>query len=125
MPYPLPLGGLTARRSLLSVENLAAAIDTVLVAPAPLRRPFIVADPEALTVPEMIAAMRRGLGRSPGLVPVPAALLKLGLAIAGRPDWYERLAQPLVADPSALVELGWQPQVSSRRGLETLMSAAA
>jgi UDP-glucose 4-epimerase len=125
MPYPLPLGGLTARRSLLSVENLAAAIDTVLVAPAPLRRPFIVADPEALTVPEMIAAMRRGLGRSPGLIPVPVALLKLGLKIAGRPDWYERLAQPLVADPSALVEIGWQPQVSSRRGLETLMSAAA
>jgi UDP-glucose 4-epimerase len=125
MPYPLPLGGLTARRSLLSVDNLASAIESVLAVPVPLRRPFIVADREALTVPEMIAAMRRGLGRSPGLVPVPAALLKLGLAIAGRPEWYERLAQPLIADSSALIGIGWQPQVSSQRGLETLMNAVA
>ena len=31
-PYPLPLGGLTGRRSLLSLDSLAAAIDTVLAA---------------------------------------------------------------------------------------------
>src|SRR4051794_15979193 len=29
-PYPLPLGGLTARRSILSLENLVSAIDCVL-----------------------------------------------------------------------------------------------
>src|SRR5436309_890575 len=44
-PWPLPVAGLTARRSLLALENLAAAIDTVLAAPAPLRRALIVADP--------------------------------------------------------------------------------
>src|SRR5438105_114054 len=71
---PLPLAGLTARRSLLSLENLVAAIGLLLAAPGPLRRPFIVADPGPLSVPEMIAAMRRGLGRKPGLFPVPAPL---------------------------------------------------
>ena len=65
-PYPLPLGGLKARRSLLSLDNLVEAIDAVLAAQEPLRRPLIVADPEPVTVPEMVAAMRRGLGRSPG-----------------------------------------------------------
>jgi len=44
-PYPLPLGALKAKRSILALENLAAAIDTVLTTPDRLRRPFIVAEP--------------------------------------------------------------------------------
>src|SRR5271165_5018048 len=75
-PYPLPLAGLRAKRSLLSLDNLVAALDTVLAAPGPLRRPFVIADREALTVGEMVAAMRRGLGRGPGLFPVPTAVLR-------------------------------------------------
>ena len=39
-----------------ALDNLVAAVDTVLAAPAPLRRPLIVADPEPLTIPDMIAA---------------------------------------------------------------------
>src|SRR5437899_7154657 len=48
-PLPLPVGGLGARRSLLAVENLAAAVEALLAAPGPLRRAFIVADRQALT----------------------------------------------------------------------------
>src|SRR5207248_8956739 len=73
-PYPLPLGALHGRRSLLALDNLVAAIDTVLAAPARLRQPLIPAHPGALSIPALIAALRRGLGRSPGLVPVPPAL---------------------------------------------------
>ena len=64
-PYPLPLGLLRAERSLLSLENLVAAIDAVLTTPERLRRPLIVADPKALTIPEMIAALRGGLAAGP------------------------------------------------------------
>ena len=46
-PYPLPLGLLRARRSLLSLDNLVAAVDAVLAAPGRLQRPLIVADPKA------------------------------------------------------------------------------
>src|SRR5216683_3165241 len=53
-PYPLPLGRLDAKRSLLSLENLVAAIETVLAAPQRLARAFIVADAQPLTIPEMI-----------------------------------------------------------------------
>src|SRR5712691_9302023 len=91
-PYPLPLGALKAQRSLLSLDNLVAAVDAVLAAPERLRRPLIVADPKALTIPEMITAMRLGLGRRPGLIPVPPALLEISLRVAGRAEVYERLA---------------------------------
>ena len=124
-PLPLPFGALTARRSLLSLDNLAAAVDCVLKVEGPLRRPLITADPQPLTVGDLIAAMRRGLGRRPGLIPVPPSLLAAMLRATGRADAYERLAEPLVADPSALLRLGWTPPVATETGLAQLMRSAA
>jgi nucleoside-diphosphate-sugar epimerase len=123
-PFPLPFGSLGARRSLLAVENLLAAIETVLAAPGPLRRAFIAADPQALTVAEMIAAMRHGLGRQPNVFPLPAALLELLLRAAGREDIYQLLSGSLTADPSALIGLGWAPPLATPAGLARLMQAS-
>lgn len=119
-PYPLPLGALHGRRSLLALENLAAAVDTVLAAPAGLRRPLIAADPAPLTIPEMIAAVRRGLGRAPGLIPVPPSLLKTALRATGRTEVYQRLAGSLVVEPAALLRLGWTPPVATAEALAAL-----
>ena len=123
--WPLPLAGLDARRSLIALDNLVSAVDLLLAAPAPLRRPLIVADPGPLTVGEMIAAMRRGLRRRPGPLRVPAPLLAAGLRAIGRSEIYERLAGPLVADPAALMRLGWSPSLTSASGLEQLMRSGS
>ncbi|WP_210496217.1 NAD-dependent epimerase/dehydratase family protein [Microvirga antarctica] len=122
--WPLPLGGLTAKRSLLSLDNLTAALDAVLTAEGPLRRPFIVADPEPVTVGEIVAALRAGMGRGPGLLPVPAGLLRLAAMMAGKSEAYERLSGSLVARPDALRALGWQPVNATRDGLAALARAA-
>jgi UDP-glucose 4-epimerase len=122
-PLPLPVASLRARRSLLAVENLAAAIETVLGAPGTLRRAFIAADPQALTVAEMIGALRRGLGRRPNVLPFPATLLETLLRAAGREEIYRRLAGSLVADPAALLGLGWMPPLATPDGLVRLMQA--
>jgi UDP-glucose 4-epimerase len=123
-PWPLPVAGLTAHRSLLALDNLAAAIDTVLTAPAPLRRAFIAADPQALTLAEMIAAMREGLGRRPNVFPLPAPLLRWLLHASGRDEIHERVSGSLVADPTALMRLGWSPPLATRAGLAALMRAS-
>jgi UDP-glucose 4-epimerase len=123
-PFPLPFGSLGARRSLLALENLLAAIEVVLEAPGTLRRTFIAADPQALTVAEMIAAMRHGLGRRPNVFPLSAALLQLILRAAGREEIYQRLSGSLVADPSALISLGWAPPLATPVGLAKLMQAS-
>jgi nucleoside-diphosphate-sugar epimerase len=123
-PLPLPFGALTARRSLLSLDNLAAAVDCVLKVDGPLRRVLIAADPEPLTLGEMLAAMRRGLDRRPGLVPVPPSMLEAMLRAAGQADVYERMAKPLIAEPSALLRLGWAPPVATSAALERLMRSA-
>lgn len=123
-PWPLPLGGLKAQRSLLSLDNLTAALDTLLRAPGPLRRPFIAADPAPVTVPEIIAALREGLGRGPGLIPVPSFALGAAAALAGRAEAYQRLAGSLVASPEALTALGWQPVNRTPDGLARLARLA-
>jgi nucleoside-diphosphate-sugar epimerase len=120
-PYPLPFGALRAQRSLLSLPSLLAAVQAVVSAPASLCCPLIVADPMPLTVPEMITAMRAGLGRKPLLVPLSPVLLHRMFRLAGHPDLYDRLAKPLVGDPSRLFRLGWIPPVSTR---DTLAAVA-
>src|SRR5262245_45644024 len=106
-PLPLPLASLTARRSLLALENLCAAIETVLAAPGTLRRAIVAADPQALTIAEMIAALRSGLGRQPHVFPFPPALLETLFRAAGREEIYQRLSGSLIADAAALTSLGW------------------
>jgi nucleoside-diphosphate-sugar epimerase len=120
-PLPLPLGGLTARRSLLSVDNLASAIALLVQGPETLRRPLIIADPEPLTLPEMIAALRRGLGRRPAVFPLPAKLFEMGLDALGRTSDQRFATGSLVADPAALIGLGWKPELTTAHGLERLM----
>jgi UDP-glucose 4-epimerase len=120
-PYPLPLAGLKSEHSLLGLDNLVEAVDTVLAAKTPLRRPLIVADPEPLTIGAIIAAMRRGLGRRPGLFYMPKPVLKGALRASGRAGPIEPLFGSLVADPSALARLNWVPPVETRVGLATLL----
>lgn len=122
-PWPLPLGGFTGRRSLVSLASLCEAVATVLAAPDPLRRPLIVADPESLTVGEIVAALRAGLGRRPGLWPLPEAWLRPVAAAFGKAEAYERLAGSLVAEASALSALGWRPALPARAALAELARA--
>jgi len=122
-PLPLPLGALSAKRSLLAIENLAEAVAFALSEACPARRSYIVADPEPLSVAGMLAAMRAGLGRGPGLIAVPPPLLALAARLAGRPAAYERLAKGLVASPGALLSAGWRPPVETKAALAQLAAS--
>ena len=119
-PYPLPLAGLKTEHSLLALDNLVAAIDCVLAAPSPLRRPLIVADPMPVTIAAMIAAMRQALGRRPALFNVPRPLLAAALRARGLEN-AQALFGSLVADPAALLNLNWIPPVATAAGLAALM----
>ncbi|WP_128294093.1 NAD-dependent epimerase/dehydratase family protein [Afifella aestuarii] len=119
-PYPLPFAGLKARRSLLAVENLAEAVRWSLSHPMRLSGAYLVADDTPLTLPEMLRAMRFGLGRPPRLWRVPEFLFGAGARLAGRTEILERLAGNLVVDCRALKRLGWRPRVASVEGLASL-----
>lgn len=123
-PLPLPLGGLKAPRSLLAVENLAEAILFVLTPACPPARAYTVSDPEPISVAEMLAAMRAGLGRAPGLLPVPEPLLRTLARLAGREETFVKLAGSLVARPERLLNSGWRPPAETKAALARLAGSA-
>jgi UDP-glucose 4-epimerase len=109
LPLPLPFGGLTARRSVLSVKNLNSAITTALTDPRARRQTFIVSDPTPVTVADLIARYRAGFGRPAWLFPAPEVLFELALRAIGQTPVWQRIGCPLVARPNKLLALGWKP----------------
>ncbi|MCW5697862.1 MAG: NAD-dependent epimerase/dehydratase family protein [Bauldia sp.] len=122
---PAPFGALAARRSVLAREHLADAVVLALESDAMAGRTFLVADPEPLTVGEMVAAFRAGLGRRPGLLPVPRSVVRLAARATGRAAEFDRIDSNLVVDPSRLVQAGWRPRRSAREALAATARAIA
>lgn len=125
LPVPLPLGGLTAPRSLLAVDNLCDAIRFALTPSCPARRCYLVSDEEPVSVAAILAALRRGQGREPGLVAVPPAWLAGMARLLRRQGLFEKLSGGLVAPAAALLRAGWQPPVTAREALRRLGAGPA
>jgi nucleoside-diphosphate-sugar epimerase len=124
-PMPLPFGALNNRRSLLAIENLASAISLALTSERALGETYLVADREPISVGDMVAAMREGLGRSPHLVRVPERAVRRLMASFGKEAEWERLSGNFVIDSAKLQGLGWDPRVTSREGLARMMRGPA
>lgn len=122
LPVPLPIGSLSGRRSLVSDRNLAAAVGFALTDDRAQGGLFHVTDGVALTVPAMIGAMRRSLGRGPAVFSLPfgldATLVRLAL-----PGLHDQLGRDLVADNARLAAAGWSPVETSAAGLARLVQA--
>lgn len=109
LPIPLPFGALSARRSVLSIQNFNSAVTTALANPRAQGETFIVSDPSPVTVADLIARHRASCGRPPRLIPVPQSWIKMTLRAAGQGAIWERIGQPLVAPPAKLLSIGWEP----------------
>jgi UDP-glucose 4-epimerase len=121
LPVPLPFGALTARRSVLSLANLTSAIAFVLRHDACTGETYVVADPAALTLAEIVTALRHGIGRKCGLIAVPPAVLRLALTALGRGANWEQINGALVADARKLVAAGWRPDEDTAGALAAMM----
>lgn len=109
LPVPLPFGGLTAQRSVLSVQNFCSAVVMALTDSRARGETFIVSDPTPLSVSDVIARYRARSGRSAGLIAIPENWLELFLRAIGKSAIWQRIGCPLVARPRKLLALGWKP----------------
>lgn len=122
-PMPLPFGGLDNRRSLLALDNLVSAISFVLDAETAADETFLVADAEPISVADLVAAMREGLGRPAQLMRVPQrAVRRLMQSVGKEADW-ERVSGSFVVDPTKLMGIGWSPAVTTHDGIVQMMRA--
>lgn len=121
LPLPLPFGAFHNRRSLLSIDNLAQAVLFCVENPSTENQTFIVSDRDPITFAEMLAALRKAQGRSPGLFPVPPLFVKTMIMVAGYPSLWDRIGRELVASSAKLQALGWSPGVDTRAGLSSMV----
>jgi UDP-glucose 4-epimerase len=97
-PFPLPFAAFRNRRSLLGIDNFVSAVLFVLRTPAAKGETFLLADPAPVSLPEIVTAFRRGMGRRPGVFWFPAAPLRRLVGGSG---------SELVVEPAKLMAAGW------------------
>ena len=116
--WPLPLASVRNRRSLLSLANLAAAIEVSLEHPALAGGTFLIADGEDVSTPELVRRIAQAMDRPARLVPCPPGLLAFAARLAGRGDAARRLTGSLCIDGRRFRALtGWSPPCPLDRGI--------
>jgi nucleoside-diphosphate-sugar epimerase len=124
LPLPLPFGAVNNHRSLLGLQNLLSAIIFFVDREDIRNELFIIADSKPVSLPQMIAQLRLGMGRSPDLISVSPNLLAFFFRMVRMPHLWERLAQDLAVSVDRLKSVGYLPLNSTLDGLAELGAAA-
>jgi nucleoside-diphosphate-sugar epimerase len=116
--WPLPLGSIHNRRSLVSIWNLCDLLERLLSDPLASGRTWLVSDSEDLSTPDLIRRIGVAMGRNVRLLPIPMRVLQGAAQMAGKQAEFARLCGSLSVDISATRnELGWAPAVSMDEAL--------
>lgn len=116
--YPLPLGAIRNKRSLVYLGNLVDLIITCIEHSEAANQVFMVSDDDDMSTTDLLVRMSTALGRKPFLFPVPAAFLFSGAALLGRRAVAQRLCGSLHVDISKTQRLlGWHPPFTVEHAL--------
>ena len=122
--WPLPLGAVRNRRSLLYLGNFVDAIRACVEHPAAAGQTFLLDDGQAVSTPELIRAVAHAMGRPARLLAVPVGVLELAGALLGKRAAVARLTGSLFVDSSAIrLRLAWTPPYTMRQGLDATVAA--
>lgn len=122
--WPLPLGAIDNRRSLLYLGNFVDAIRLCVEHPAAAGQTFLLDDGEPVSTPQLVMAVARAMGRQARLLPVPVGILEFAGALFGKRAAVARLSGSLYVDSSAIrLRLGWTPPYSMQQGLAATVAA--
>lgn len=116
--WPLPLGAIDNRRSLIGLGNLASLVALALEHPAAAGETFHATDGEDVSTTRLLQLIGEALGKPARLLPVPPAVLRAALGVMGRDGLATRLLGDLRVDGGkARAVLGWEPPYSVAIGL--------
>lgn len=122
--WPLPLGAIENRRSLLYLGNFVDAIRVCVEHPAAAGQTFLVDDGQSVSTPELVRAVARAMGRPARLLAVPAGVLELAGVVLGKRAVVARLTDSLWVDNSLIcTRLNWSPPYSMEVGLAATVGA--
>ena len=122
--WPLPLGAIRNRRSLLYLGNFVDAIRLCVEHPDAAGQTFLLDDGEPVSTPVLIRAVAQAVGRPARLFAVSVRLLELAGALLGKRAAVDRLTGSLWVDSSPIrVRLGWTPPFSMTEGLAATVAS--
>jgi nucleoside-diphosphate-sugar epimerase len=122
--YPLPLGNINNKRSLISLDNLV----DILVLSATIRQSaghtFLVSDGMDVSTSDLVAMTAESMGQKRRLIPFPHRLFStvsgLSQALSAIDD---RLTGSLAIDSSKIREiLKWRPPQTVKEGIDSMVS---
>lgn len=115
---PLPFGLLSKRRNLLSVWNFVDFLRACVEHAGPINDTFVVADTEAVTLPEIFRHLGEGMNKRQYLLPVPGILLATLCKMLGKSAALRKIdAELMVSAEKAARSLNWTRPYSAREAL--------
>ena len=120
--WPLPLGAIHNRRSLVALDNLVDFIITCITHPKAANQTFLISDGQDLSTTELVRGMAKAAGVPARLLPVPVWALEWAGRCVGKRDAIQRLCGNLQIDSSKARDLlGWVQKISVEEGLLRVM----
>ena len=124
--WPLPLGAIRNRRSLLYLGNFVDAIRLCVEHPAAAGQTFLLDDGEAVSTPDLVRAVAHAMKRPARLLWVPVSMLEFMGTLLGKRTAVSRLTGSLWVDSSLIrSRLGWTPPYSMEAGLAATISGSS
>ena len=123
--WPLALGSVQNRRSLVALDNLVDLILTCVSHPSAANQTFLVSDGHDLSTTELVRGLARAANMPARLMPVPVWALRAGATLLGMEGEVQRLCGSLQVDISKAERvLGWRPPVSVEEALRRAVAGA-
>jgi nucleoside-diphosphate-sugar epimerase len=117
--FPLPLGAIHNRRSLVALPNLVDLIINCLTHPAAANQTFLVSDNEDLSTTDLLRRMSNALGKPAWLLPIPVQWLECTASLLGKKAVAQRLCSSLQLDiHKTQTLLNWTPPISVDEALQ-------
>jgi nucleoside-diphosphate-sugar epimerase len=117
--WPLPIGCIDNRRSLVYVGNLVDMVHRLIEKPPFTTGIYLCRDPQDVSTPELFRKVSTALGIKPLIIPFPLSLLRLAAALSGKTAAISRLTESLYVDDSPTrTDLDWTPPFSMLQGLQ-------
>lgn len=123
-PLPLPIKSLTARRSLLEIDNLISAVVFALNTPVTINETYLLADPQPMTIGEILQILSRKARRLSSNIYVPQLVIRMLLKAVGRSELWSSFMEDLVVDTTKFESTGWRAVKTTSEGLAELVESA-
>ena len=117
--WPLPLGGINNRRSLLYVGNLISAILCILQSSKAANQLFLLSDSQDTSTSQLVKSLAHALSKQDRLFTLSEGLLRSIAGFIGKTSAVDRLYGSLYLDCSKIQkELDWRPPFTLQDGLK-------